>query len=113
MSNYDSDKRKLLSVLCHGSVFLNSLIIGAGVPLAILIVSDDPVVKTSAKESLNFHFNMWLYWAIFGALAWILIGLPFLALVAIANLILPIVAILSSLTKPDESYRYPFIFRIL
>lgn len=113
MVAYDSDKRKLLSVLCHGSVFLNSLIIGAGVPLAILIVSDDPVVKTSAKESLNFHFNMWLYWIIFGALAWILIGLPFLAILAIANLILPIMAILKSLTNPDESYRYPFIFRIL
>ncbi len=113
MMTYDSDKRKLMSVLCHGSIFFNTLFIGAGIPLAILLLSDDPVTKTSAKESLNFHFNMWLYWIIFGALAWILIGLPFLAIVAIANLVLPILAIISSLANPDESYRYPFIFRVL
>lgn len=113
MMTYDSDKRKLMSVLCHGSIFFNTLFIGAGIPLAILFLSDDPVVKTSAKESLNFHFIMWLCWAIFGVLAWLLIGLPFLVIVAIANLVLPILAILSSLSNPDESYRYPFIFRIL
>jgi len=113
MVAYDSDKRKLLSVLCHGSIFLNISVIAIGIPLAILLVSDDPVVKASAKESLNFHLNMWVYWAVFGALAWILIGIPFLVLIAIGNLILPILAILKSLSNPDETYRYPFIFRIL
>jgi hypothetical protein len=50
---YDTDKRKLLSALSHGSVFLSSLIFPALVPIAILLVSDDPVVKQNAKESLN------------------------------------------------------------
>jgi uncharacterized Tic20 family protein len=113
MEGFDSDKRKLLSVLCHSSIFFSSLVFGAGIPLAVLIVSDDPVVKTSAKESLNFHFNMWLYFAIFGALSFVVIGIPFLIATAIANLVLPILAILQSLTNPNESYRYPFIFRIL
>jgi len=65
---YDSDKRKLLSALCHGAIFFSTTIVSIGLPIAILFVSDDPVVKDNAKESINFHFNVWLYGAILGAL---------------------------------------------
>lgn len=114
---YDSDKRKLLSSLCHGSIFFGSLWVFIGVPLAILLISDDPVVKDNAKESLNFHFNVWLYEVIIGILWISIIGIP-LALILIPffflfHWILPVLAILKVFNAPETVYRYPFIFRIL
>jgi len=110
---YDTDKRKLLSALCHGSIFFSLLGISIGIPIAILFVSDDPVVKGNAKESLNFHFNVWLYGIIFGILTWVLIGFLLLGILQIVNLVLPFLAILHCLSNTEQSYRYPFIFRLL
>ena len=110
---YDPDKRKLLSALSHGSIFISALFVSMGIPLAILLVSDDPVVKENAKEALNFHFNVWLYGVIFGALAFILIGIPFVVLLGLLSWVLPILAIVQSFSDPNQSYRYPFIFRLL
>ena len=110
---YDQDKRKLLSALCHGSIFISTLFISCGIPLAILLVSDDPVVKENAQESLNFHFNIWLYEFIFGLLTIILIGWPLLGIVVILSWVLPIIAIISIFGNPNQAYRYPFIFRLL
>jgi uncharacterized protein len=114
---YDSDKRKLLSGLCHGSIFFSSLVVSAGVPIAVLLVSDDPVVKENAKEALNFHFNVWLYEIILAVMfatiilipiVWILTPLWFLF-----HWVLPVLAIIQCLGEPDKAYRYPFIFRFL
>ena len=110
---YDQDKRKLLSALAHGSIFLSSLIVSVGIPIAILFVSDDPLVKDNAREAINFHFNVWLYELIFGLLCFVLIGFPLLAILFIVHWTLPILAIIHSLSKPDQPYRYPFIFRLL
>ncbi len=110
---YDQDKRKILSVLSHGSIFISALMVSVGIPIAVLLVSDDPIVKENAREALNFHFNIWLYGLIFGALAVILIGLPFLGLVLLLSWVLPLLAILQILGNPNQSYRYPFIFRLL
>ncbi|PZD75442.1 hypothetical protein C1752_00448 [Acaryochloris thomasi RCC1774] len=120
LNTYDSDKRRLLSSLCHGAIFFSPLVLSAGIPFAILTVSDDPVVKESAKESLNYHFNIWFYGLIAGIISffwWTIILLPLIWLVAAFLLfmtwIVPIVAIASCWSNPDESYRYPFIFRLL
>jgi uncharacterized protein len=110
---YDSDKRKLLSSAAHGSIFISALLISAGIPLAILLVSDDPVVKENAKEALNFHFNVWAYGIVFGFLCLLLIGYPLLALLFVVSWILPVLAIVKCLRNPDETFRYPFIFRVL
>lgn len=114
---YDSDKRKLLSVLCHGSIFFGSLLLFIGVPLAVLVVSDDPVVKDNAKESLNFHLNVWLYEAIIGGLFASIIGIPIAAILLIPfflfHWILPVLALLQVFGNPDLPYRYPFIFRVV
>lgn len=109
----DLNKRKLLSALCHGSIFFGSLVVSVGVPIAILVVADDEITKANARESLNFHFNLWLYEFIFLALTVILIGFPLLALLGIVNVVMPIIAIVKVLTDPDRPYRYPFIFRLL
>ena len=112
-TTFDSDKRKLLSIASHGSIFLSQLVLSAGVPFGILLLSDDPVSKENAKEALNFHFNMWLYSVLLVIPAALLIGLPFVALLGLVQVIMPVLAILSSVSAPDEAYRYPFIFRPL
>lgn len=118
-STYDPDKRKLLSCLSHGSIFFSALLLSAGIPLVVSIVSDDPVTKDNAKEALNFHLNMW-FWGILGGIGaffwWTLILLPlaFLGgLAFVASLVLPILAILHSFSQPETPYRYPFILRVL
>ncbi len=112
-TTFDSDRRKLLSVASHASIFLSQLVLSAGVPLAVLVLSEDSVTKENAKEALNFHFNMWLYSVLLIIPAWLIIGLPLVALLGLVQLILPIFAILSSVTAPDSAFRYPFIFRPL
>jgi uncharacterized protein len=109
----DLDKRKFLSAIAHGSVFLSSLVFPVIVPVILLFVSDDSVVKESAQESINFQFNVWLYGAIIGVLCWLLIGWLFVIPFFLWHWILPVLAIKKSLTEPDSTYRYPFIFRVL
>ena len=116
-----SGKRKLFSLLCHGSIFLGSLLVTSAIPFVILLLFDDPVIKATAKETLNYHFNIWLYGAISAGLvtffnllfftiplAWA-IGLAFF----LFHLVPPIFGILAVLNNPNEPYRYPFIWRLL
>ncbi|MEQ8468140.1 MAG: hypothetical protein RIC07_31775 [Coleofasciculus sp. E1-EBD-02] len=41
-NQHDFDQRKLLSALCHGSIFLSSVVISVAIPIVILFVTDDP-----------------------------------------------------------------------
>lgn len=109
----DLSKRKLLSALCHGSIFFNVAVISVGVPIAILLISEDPVVKENAKESLNFHFNMWAYWLVVGVLVWLLIGWLLVPILSLVNFIFPIIALIKVFGEPSNPYRYPFLLRIL
>jgi uncharacterized protein len=111
---YDTDKRKLLSALCHGSIFFSTTLISVGVPIAMLFVSDDPVVKDNATEAINFHLNVWIYGLIIGVLITITFGLLF-PLAFIGYLLhwgLTIWALAVVLSNPDKPFRYPFIFRV-
>ncbi|MGB7251415.1 MAG: DUF4870 domain-containing protein [Phormidesmis sp.] len=112
-TSFDSDKRKILSIVSHGSIFVSQLVLSAGIPLAIMVFSEDPVAKENAKEALNFHFNMWLYSILLIIPAALIIGLPLVALLGLVQIIMPIFAILSSVSAPDTAFRYPFIFRPL
>ncbi|BAZ50588.1 DUF4870 domain-containing protein [Nostoc sp. CENA67] len=120
--SFDSDKRKLLSSLCHGAIFFSTALFSIGVPIVINLLSDDPVVKSNAKESINFHFNVWFWATVIGVpiaiLSWITFGIggilffPVIALGFALHWGLTIWAILHCLGKPDEPFRYPFIFRV-
>ncbi len=120
---YDTDKRKLLSALSHGAIFFSTLFVSIGVPIAILFVSEDPVVKENAKESINFHFNVWLWGGILGAIIALLLFISFGLLsivlwipVVLGYLLhwgLTIWAIINVLGDPNKSFRYPLIFRLI
>ncbi len=112
---YDTDRRKLLSALSHGAIFFSTTFVSVGLPIFILFISDDPVVKENAKEAINFHFNVWFYGIIIGVLVSISFGLLF-PLAGIGFLLhwgLTIWALFHVLTNPDKPFRYPFIFRLL
>ncbi len=110
------EKRKLLDILSHASIFLSSTVVSIAIPLAIYFVSDDEIVKGNAKEALNFHFNVWLYGIIIGVLAFFTFGLlgfilgPILLLF---SLIMPILALIQIWGDPNTIFRYPFIWRLL
>ncbi|HEY9800547.1 MAG TPA: DUF4870 domain-containing protein [Leptolyngbyaceae cyanobacterium] len=121
-ATYDSDKRKLLSSLSHGAIFFSTALFSIGIPIVINLLSDDPVVKSNAKESINFHFNVW-FWATvigvpLGVLSWLTFGIggilffPIVALGFALHWGLTIWAILHCLSQPDQPFRYPFTFRI-
>ena len=109
----DLNQGKLLSALCHGAIFLSSLLFSVGIPLVILFTTDDAVVKANAKESINFHINLYIYALIFGALSFILIGIPLLIGLGIARFILPIIAVVKVLDNPSQPYRYRLIFGLV
>jgi uncharacterized protein len=116
-----SGKRKLFSVLCHGSIFLGSLLVTSAIPFVTLLLFDDPVIKATAKETLNYHFNIWLYGAIAAGLGTfftaLIVTIPLAWLIGLAfflfHLVPPIFGILATLNNPNEPYRYPFIWRLL
>lgn len=112
---YDTDKRKLLSALCHGAIFFSTTLVSVGIPIFITFVTDDPVVRENAKESINFHINVWVYGFIIG----VLVSMTWGVLVPVAGLgfllhwaltLLALFYVLSDTTKP---FRYPFIFRLV
>ena len=113
---YDKDKRKLLSALCHGSIFFSTAILSVGIPIGVLFTSDDPIVKENAKEAINFHFNVWLYGIIIAILVFVTFGLLGFILIPIGYALhwgLTIWAVTHTLGNPDQPFRYPFIFRLL
>ncbi|MDY6940206.1 MAG: DUF4870 domain-containing protein [Cyanobacteriota bacterium] len=110
---YDKEQRKILCTLSHGSVFISATVVSIGLPIAILFLSEDPVVKANAKEALNFHLNLWIYSIISVILTIVFIGFILLGILLLASLILPIIAIVRVLSNPESTYRYPFIFRLV
>ena len=112
---YDTESRKILSALCHGAIFLSGLILSICVPLLILFINKDPVVKDNAKEAINFHFNVWLYLLMITPLVWLTFGLLGIlyGVWLVIHWGLTIWALFSILSNPDKAFRYPFIFRLL
>ena len=116
---YDQDKRKLLSALSHGAIFFSPLFLSVGIPITLLFISDDPVVKDNAKESINYHLNLWVFGGIvafIGFFWFTIILLPIIwflgAIFFVMTWVVPILAIIKCLNRSDTPYRYPFILRI-
>ncbi|MBE9009823.1 DUF4870 domain-containing protein, partial [Pseudanabaenaceae cyanobacterium LEGE 13415] len=112
-TTFDSDKRRLLSCLSHGAIFFSTTFFSFGVPFVVNLLSDDPVVKANAKESMNFHLNVWFWAAVIGIPAGILSfltfgigGVLFFPLIGLGFLLhwgLTIWALAHCFTKPDLS----------
>ncbi|MEL7038006.1 MAG: DUF4870 domain-containing protein [Cyanobacteria bacterium J06592_8] len=109
----EENKRTLLSILCHGSIFFSCFIVSVAIPLAILYTSTDRVVRANAKEALNFHLTIFIWGIIASILIIFLIGLILLPLIGFLSMIMPIFGIIAVMNEPSTPYHYPGIFRLI
>lgn len=77
----------------------------------VLKKDDSEYIAAQAKEALNFQITVLLAQFIAGLLAIILIGFLFMAIIWLANIVLCVIAAIS--TSKGEAYRYPFSLRLI
>ena len=105
------DWRKILSMLSHGSILFSSTVFSLGIPLAIILLSDDDVAIANAKEAFNFCITAYLIAICCVPLVWIFIGFPLLILLMVATIVMPITAMVKIAKNSNRIYRYPLIWR--
>lgn len=103
-------------VLCHASALAGLFFHVLGFVLGPLIVwlikrGDSAEIDANGKESLNFQISMLIYHAIALVLCLVVIGIPILIALWVADIVLIIIA--SVKTSQGESYRYPFTIRFI
>ena len=98
------------AMLCH----LSGLALFVGIPfgniigpLVVWLVKKDefPFVDEQGKESLNFQISITIYAFVAALLVFIVIGIPLLMLLILADVILIVVAAVK--TNSGQHYRYP------
>jgi uncharacterized Tic20 family protein len=104
------------NVLCHASALLGLFFHFLGHLLGPLFVwlikrADSPEIDAHGKESLNFQLTMLIYDAIAAILCIVLIGIPILIILWIANTVLVIIASIKA--SEGKFYRYPLTIRFL
>lgn len=82
-------------------------------PLVIWLLRRDTsaFVDDQGKESVNAQITFTIYFAVAVALCFVLIGIPLLAGLYLANLILVIMASIAA--HEGKVYRYPYILRLV
>jgi uncharacterized Tic20 family protein len=111
-----SSQTRTWNVLCHASALLGLFTHFIGHLLGPLVVwlvkrGDSPEIDAHGKESLNFQLSMLIYDCIAGILCLIVIGIPLLIALWIANTVLVIIASIKA--SEGQFYRYPFTIRFL
>lgn len=114
-SNNEKQARNY-GMLCH----LTALVLFLGVPFGHLIgplvvwllkKNDHPFVDEQGKEALNFQISMTIYALVSALFVFVVVGIFFLIVLAIVDLILVIVA--SVKISNGQHYRYPLTIRFL
>jgi len=103
------------AMLCHLSA-LAGYIIPFGSIIGPLIIwqmkkAEFPIVDDQGKEAINFQITVAIAAIICIALAFVVIGIPLLFALGIADLVLIILASLKA--NKGEVYRYPFSFKFI
>ena len=103
-------------VLCHASALTGIFSHVLGFVLGPLIVwlikrGDASEIDAHGKESLNFQISMLIYHAIAFVLCFILIGIPILIALWVADIVLVIIA--SMKASEGKFYQYPFTIRFI
>ena len=104
-----SNDDKNIATVTHlaGTVFsfIPSLIVW------VLKKDDSEYISSQAKEALNFQITVLIAQFVAGVLALILIGFVFMGIIWLANIVLCIIAAIS--TSKGETYRYPLTLRFI
>jgi len=111
----DKDQ-KLWTMLCHLTALVGFVGIPLGNILGPLVIwlikkNEIPAVDRHGKESLNFQISMVIYGIVAGLLAFIVIGIPILIGLGIADLVLVIIA--SIKVNNGEEFEYPITIRFI
>ena len=77
----------------------------------VLKKDDSEYISNQAKEALNFQITVLIAQFIAGVLALILIGFVFMGIIWLANIVLCIIAAIS--TSKGKTYRYPLTLRLI
>jgi uncharacterized protein len=82
-------------------------------PLVVWLVKKDqfPLVDDQGKESLNFQISMTIYGIVAGILSFVVIGIPLLIALVLADIVLVIIA--SVAANQGQLYRYPLTIKFL
>lgn len=118
-NNVESDRpdveERNWAMLCHLSTFAGYLFPFANIlaPLLVWILKREgnPLVDDQGKEAMNFQISITLYVLIALVFSLILIGIPFLLGLLLADLVLTLVAAVKA--GDGETYRYPFTLRLI
>lgn len=77
----------------------------------ILKKDENEYIAAQAKEALNFQITVLIAQCVAGALVLILVGIALLGIIWLANIVLCIIAAIS--TSKGETYRYPLTLRLI
>lgn len=102
-------------IFCHAGALAGLIVPFGNIIVPAIIWSmkkeESEWIDDQGKESLNFQISMTIYLFVAGLLAFILIGLPLLFVLGIADLAFIIIAIIKS--DKGERYRYPITLRLI
>lgn len=82
-------------------------------PLVVWLLKkdDSAYIADQAKEALNFQITLLIAYFVAWVLVWVLIGFALLGIIWVANIVLCIIAAISS--SKGERYRYPLTIRFI
>ena len=111
-----SASHRTACVLCHASALLGIFFHFLGHIFGPLIVwlskrHEGAEVDAHGKESLNFRLTWLIYDAVAFILCFLLIGIPILILLWVANIVLVIIASIKA--SEGQLYRYPLTIRFI
>jgi uncharacterized protein len=97
---------KIWSILSHLSLLVTP-VIGIVLPLVVYLAmrSESEYLAQNAKQALNFHLSLLIYFLCCIPLVFIVIGIPMLILLWVASLVLAIVAAVKA--SDGRCYHYP------
>ncbi len=106
--NLKEDRQMLM--LMHLSQLLNlvTAIGGIVVPIVLWQMKKDEIkyMDEQGKAVVNFQISLFLYYIISGMLAFILIGIPLLIILALTNIVLPIIYGIKA-NNGEQVIKYP------
>jgi len=95
-------------------VHLSGIFLGFIVPLVLYLVKKDnasPWLRGQLLEALNFQITLFIAYAISAVLSFLIIGLFFLLILFLANIVFCIMAAVQC--SSGSNYRYPVTLRFL
>jgi uncharacterized Tic20 family protein len=108
-----SSSDRLWSVLCHLSYFFGAAILSFLFPMIVDLVmrGESAYVTHHAREALNFHLSLLLYFICCIPLCFIGVGFVLLGAIAITGIVFSIVAAVKA--SKGTFYQYPITIRFV